>query len=122
MPRRRLPLDLTKERPCRFGFRWRGIPFAATVLLDAGDRYLQVDADLGVVPFTLEDPARRQALLALRGRQRVGYFAVDCHGRLHQHAELRLAEPGDAGALVTALVTLLLVAWPAYDEIGAVAA
>ncbi len=116
-----MPIDGVRNRPslstpCQFRFTWRGIGFAADLLDDGTDVRLRLDADLGPVPYSLENPARRQSLLAICGNRRCGQFAVGRDGHLHHYAEMPMDAAPDATALVTAVVKLLLVARPAYDQ------
>lgn len=106
----------TLAMPSRFRFQWHGRSFQAALERDGTAARLRIDADLGPVPFSLEDAARRRAHLALRGRSRVGSFAVDRLGRLRHFVEVELDGPPDGPALVTAIVKLLLAVQPVYDR------
>ena len=101
-----LPLDLT--------FCFEGHDFKAhfEATDDGEGAVLLLEADLGRLPFTAEDPAGRARLLAqvaAAGDETPGRFLVH-RGRLKLLSRTRLPLPTDGLALISALAICLLEA------------
>lgn len=103
--------ELTPKLPAIFHFDWRGIAIAGR--LEAGEQTMvRLVADLGAVPYSAEDRARREAALALHGRRQ---FRRTASNRL----TLAMTEPVEAGntmrGIVTAIALALVKARPVID-------
>jgi hypothetical protein len=108
---------LTPRLPAIFRFDWRGMRVSGR--LEAGATaaargQVRLLADLGAVPYTAEDPARRAAALALDGRRQLR--------TVNNRLTLAMTEPMEAAAsdlrgIVTAITLALIKARPAIDAV-----
>ena len=102
--------------PNSFQFYWKGRSIHVEVQpADAAYR-VRVDSNLGPVPYSIENLARRRAALAMHGIGRLGRFTIDRHSIMHHYVEIEVPAPLDRTGLVTLLVKLLLAVEPAYDR------
>lgn len=103
--------ELQPKLPAIFHFDWRGIAVAGR--LEAGEQTMvRLVADLGAVPYSAEDRARREAALALHGRRQ---FRRTAGNRL----TLAMAEPVEGATtmrgIVAAIALALIKARPVID-------
>lgn len=108
-----LPLEVT------FGFG--GHDFKARLDAAGDGALLRLEADLGPVPFTSENPrSRAEALARATGGQDPGLPGL-CRvhkGRLKLLSRTRLPRPADGTAVLHALVVCLLEARPAFARLS----
>lgn len=104
--------ELQPKLPAIFHFDWRGIAVAGRLEAGGGRPVVRLVADLGAVPYSAEDRARREAALALHGRRQ---FRRTASNRL----TLTMVEPVDGEntmrAIVTAIALALIKARPVID-------
>jgi len=94
--------ELQPKLPAIFHFDWRGIAVAGR-LEDGTPATVRLVADLGAVPFSAEDRARREAALALHGRRQLRRTPSN-------RLTLTMTEPVEAGNTMRAIVTAIALA------------
>jgi hypothetical protein len=108
---------LKPKLPATFRFDWRGRAIAGR--LESGSPHtVRLVADLGPVPYSAEDAARRAAVVALHGRRQ--FRTVN--NRLTLTMSEPMGEPGDIPSVVTAIALALVKARPAIDAAEALIA
>jgi len=112
-------LDETRaDPPIRFRCRLEDIWFDGRV--DRGPdglMRLRMIADLGVIPYTIEEPQARQRLMALAAWRENGrsHFAVSRKSRLNLLCQGRVEEPIDPRRIVGAAARLAIEARPLIE-------
>ncbi len=94
-----------------FGFCWRELPFTGTVEATGTAARLALTASLGPLPFTAEDPKRRQrarrALAEANRSSRLGWHLSPKHEILIG-GSVELPRPLSPGRMIAAAVAMLL--------------
>ena len=110
---RRILRELGTDRPLVARFVWNEVPFRVRVQIDGGKR-LEIEAELGPVPFTAENPEGRAACYALARHADPalpGRYAV-AGGSLHFLGRTHLPTGAGNQDLLIAIITWLLLARP----------
>lgn len=113
--------DLQPELPLQFTFRWRQRHVIARVIERDQKPLLRLVTDLGVVPFSAENPHRRDQLLRLARPQHAppnGHYALTDRQRLMYCSETPLPEPVTGCCVVSNVTTALLSSRP-YFQVAA---
>ena len=103
--------------PLEFTFRWRGRRVLVRVLEHDKRAVLRLAADLGTVPYSAENADQRSwhhELCQTTEALGLGRFAKTPGQHLVHCAELELAQPLTAPAIVAAIARLLLQSLPYY--------
>ncbi|NQV59583.1 MAG: hypothetical protein HQ502_07940 [Alphaproteobacteria bacterium] len=110
--------DLRSNLPISFRFKWHDMTIICHILERDSEVMLELATDLGPLPFTVENKARRGYLKELRypiTELPVGEFFVT-EGRRFRHRVTRiLTAPITGGSVVTTVVQSLLSARPYYE-------
>lgn len=108
-----------------FGFEWCGIAFDARVDRENGRTTLSTTADLGPLPFTVEDSGARSTIfIAMTAANRIGHarFSVDKDQHIRLDSRFAMEQPLTPAALLDTTTALLLETRPTLDLIGALLA
>ena len=114
--------DLRPELPLQFTFRWQNRHIIARVVERDERPMLRLVTDLGVVPFSAENPDRRDGLLALTlpsNTPPLGHYAVTDRQRLMYCTETVLPAPVTGSTVVANVATTLLAAQPYFSPAAA---
>jgi hypothetical protein len=123
------PLDLIKimeeakarlegaapKPPLSFRFRWQGQQYVGRVERVDGGLILKLLGDIGAVPYSAENPRRRESWISLahwRGRESDYRFVVTKNRRLTLLAHRPIAEPLSAMSIIGELAKMLLSVRP----------
>ena len=110
--------DLGEKLPIAFRFSWHDMTIFCQVVERDGAVLLKLATDLGPLPFTIENPARRGFLKELQ-RSKIdlphGEFVVTEQYRFRHCAARALTAPITCGGIVTSVVESLLSARPYYE-------
>jgi hypothetical protein len=102
----------------RFHFCFREVPFEARTERCQGRPVLSLTGDLGILPFTVENPVRRRrlrkALDAARRHSRLRWEITARH-RIHVIGEIDLGAALTPTAVIAGAATLLLQGRPYLD-------
>ena len=109
--------DMHVNLPISFRFKWHDMTIFCQVVERDSEVMLELATDLGPLPFTIENKARRGYLNKLRyptTELPVGEFFVT-EGRRFRHRVTRiLPAPIPGGSIVTTMVQTMLSARPYY--------
>lgn len=112
--------DVQDSLPMAFRFTWHRMPIFCRISEPDGDVVLDLETDLGPIPYTLENKERRAYLRQLNDARielPIGEFVVTENNRFRHRVERILEAPITSSAIVTAVVQLLLTARP-YHELA----
>ncbi len=101
--------------PLDFAFVYREIPFLAALRRDGGKTTLAIQADLGILPYSLEFREKRDRLLdclALLDRAAPGAIALNRHKRIAYRDEIEIPQALSPVNILAYLTKLLLDAGP----------
>lgn len=110
--------DAKLRLPIGFRFAWQDVCFHGRVRETDRGVSLQLLAELARIPFTAEDPMRRNDGLALgrtRTRLRHGAFELAAGSRLVHVSEIAMDYPATGAGVVAAAVQAALRARPYLD-------
>ncbi len=112
--------DMAGTLPIAFRFKWHDMAIFCQIADRGADVVLELTADLGAVPFTIENKQRRgylKELSKLDIELPVGEFVVTERSRFRHRVEQVLAAPITGGSIVTSVVHSLINARP-YHELA----
>lgn len=110
--------DMADNLPIAFRFRWRDMTILCQIIERDSKVTLELATDLGPMPFTIENKARRGYLNELRNPKLdlpIGEFVVTERHRFRHCVERVLSAPITASNVVTTVVQCLLGARPYYE-------
>ncbi|MCH8091102.1 MAG: hypothetical protein IIC57_02000 [Proteobacteria bacterium] len=106
---------LPPPSPLDFGFVYREIPFHAALRSEEEKTYLAIEADLGILPYSLEFREKRDSLLdclALLDRAAPGAILLTRHKRIAYRDEIEIPLALSSVNILAYLTRLLLNAGP----------
>lgn len=109
--------DMRANLPIAFRFKWQDMSIFCRIVERDSDVVLELDTDLGPLPYTVEDKVRRNYLKKLchLGKELPsGAFIVTEQQRFRHRLESILNAPITGSSIVTAVVQLLLASRPYY--------
>ncbi len=115
--------DLRGNLPIAFRFIWHKMTVFCEIAAGDGDIMLIMDTDLGPLPFTIENKARRDYLQQLIDpliELPIGEFTITERRRFRHRVIQPLAEPITGSSIVTAVAQSLLTGRPYHQLAKAV--
>jgi len=110
--------DLQNSLPIAFRFTWHQMPVFCRIGAQDGIISLTLETDLGPLPYTVENKARRSYLRQLNDPKLalpIGQYTINERRRFRHCVEQPLVEPITGSSIVTAVVQSLLAARPYYE-------
>ena len=110
--------DMSAELPIAFRFDWQNMAIFCQIIEQNDGILLKLSADLGPMPFSIENKGRRSYLRLLRGPNvdlPIGKFLVTEQRRFRHCVERPLNSVVNGSNIVTAVVQSLLLARPYYE-------
>lgn len=110
--------DMSAQLPIAFRFDWHKMAIFCQIVDQDGDAVLKLTADLGPMPFTIENKDRRSYLKHLHSPAvglPIGRFLVTDRRRFRHCIEHPLSSVVNGSNIVTAVVQSLLTARPYYE-------
>ncbi len=110
--------DMRGNLPIAFRFKWHDMLIFCHIAERNGEVTLGLATDLGPLPFTIENKARRGYLKELGDSKialPIGEFVVTERNRFRHCVERVLTAPITGGRIVTAVAQALLSARPYYQ-------
>jgi len=101
--------------PLDFAFVYREIPFLAAIRREDEKTYIAIEADLGILPYSLEFRDKRDRLLdclALLDRAAPGVIVLNRHKRIAYRDEVEIPQALSSVNILAYLTRLLLEAGP----------
>jgi|APSaa5957512535_1039671.scaffolds.fasta_scaffold279014_1 hypothetical protein len=110
--------DVSANLPIAFRFKWHDLTIFCQIIERDSRVMLELATDLGPVPYTIENKARRGYLNELRNPMinlPIGEFIVTDRRRFRHRIARDLPAPITGGSIVTTVVQCLLSARPYYE-------
>lgn len=110
--------DMSANLPIAFRFTWQKLPIFCRIVARESQVYLELDTDLGPLPFTIENIARRRHLKQLHNFRKdlpVGEYVLTERGRFRHRVERLLEAPITGGSIVTSVVQSILAGRPYFE-------
>lgn len=106
----------TNDQPVSFNFSYHGIKFEGFVPAD-DTQPMQLYADLGVIPYSIENGFGRKAARSIIQRAHMpnGHLTVDQHSRVHLILKNMPEKPRTPVNVLSAVAALLMEAKPYLD-------
>jgi hypothetical protein len=104
--------------PLDFGFVYREIPFLAAIRREEEKTYIAIEADLGILPYSLEFREKRDRLLdclALLDRAAPGAIALTRHKRIAYRDRVEIHQALTSVNVLAYVASMLLDARPYLD-------
>jgi hypothetical protein len=104
--------------PLDFAFVYREIPFLAAVKRKEEETYISIEADLGILPYSLEFREKRDRLLdclALLDRAAPSAIVLTSHKRISYRDEVEMPQALSSVNILAYVTSLLLKAGPYLD-------
>jgi hypothetical protein len=103
--------ELEPKLPIKFTFMWRSCAFSARLESAPNGVLLLLRGELGLLPFSAENPDSREKLIALKNDYRddpLASFGISCDQRLYVLGEIEVPETLSAAAIFGWTTSLLL--------------
>ena len=110
--------DMSANLPVAFRFTWQKLPVFCQIVARDSKVYLELDTDLGPLPFTIENRDRRRHLKQLHGFRKdlpVGEYVLTERGRFRHRVERLLEAPITGSSIVTSVVQSILAGRPYFE-------
>ena len=110
--------DLRANLPIAFRFTWHRMSVFCEIAENGGEAALILETDLGPLPYSIENQARREYFQQLHDPRTVlpiGEFTITERRRFRHRVKRPLTEPITGGGIVTAVVQALLTARPYHQ-------
>lgn len=105
-----------------FRFSFGEVPVTGTLSLEAGGYRLSINATVGAIPFSGEDPAARKplrtAIASMPGSDK-GRIGIDRQQVVFIEGARSFTSPMNAVSVIAALVALMVDVRPLFDEVAA---
>ncbi len=110
--------EMHPDLPVNFRFHWREIPFTARIDDFSGQTRLRLICDLGVVPYTAENPGLRQAMMGLVHTGDLGdgaRYAMGGENRVNLVGDAPVPEDLSGTSIIATVTGFLLKLRPYID-------
>ncbi len=117
-------LRVREDEPLRFSFSFGGALVSALCTVASETMTVDLSADLGPLPYSVQSVTARQGVIAMLGPQGEsdGQFEIGDKNMIHFRGALAVERPFTPASLMTALTTYMMGAKPQFERLAEILA